>query len=72
MIIPSYKWLAALSFISVTSGVVFLFIIGAGTLILADQQAEERKVREELSHAKIMITMQGELITDLRGECERE
>ena len=70
MIIPSYKWLAALSFISVTSGVVFLFIIGALTLILADQQAEERKVREQLRHAKIMMTVQGELITDLRKECE--
>ena len=70
MIIPSYKWLAALSFISVTSGVVFLFIIGALTLILANQQAEERKVREQLRHAKIMMTVQGELIAHLREGCE--
>ena len=70
MIVPSYKWLAALSFVSVTSGIVFLFIIGALTLILVDQQAEERVVREELSRAKIIVTVQREEIIRLRGECE--
>ena len=70
MIIPSYKWLAALSFVSVTSGIVFLFIIGALTLILVDQQDEEREVREQLSHAKVMMTVQGELIAELREGCE--
>ena len=70
MIIPAYRWLAGLIFVSGAIGLVFLFIIGALTLILADPQDEERQVREQLSHAKIMITVQGELITDLRESCE--
>ncbi len=70
MIIPSYKWLAALSFISVTSGVVFLFIIGALTLILTNQLDEKKVLYEELSHAKIIVTLQYEEITRLREECE--
>ena len=70
MIIPSYKWLAVLSFISVTSGVVFLFIIGALTLILTNQLDEKKVLYEELSHAKIIVTLQYEEITRLREECE--
>ena len=70
MIIPAYRWLAAALFVSATAGIVFLFIIGALTLILADQQAEEHKVREELRHSKIMVTVQREEIARLSGECE--
>ena len=70
MIIPAYRWLVGLTIASATVGIVFLFIIGAGTWILAMQVAEEKVLREQLSHAKIMMTVQGELITDLREGCE--
>ena len=70
MIIPAYRCLATITGISVLVGIVFLFIIGALTLILADQQAEEHKVREELRHAKITMTVQREVIMEYQGRCK--